>query len=99
MGIVFQDKHRDGLYVSSLVKGGPAYMSHMVKQGDILTEIDGADVSNYSVGNLVRALDAEQAPRYTLRRPPTKKALYAISWLVFRNFSFSCGFPPGWAVS
>mmetsp|Transcript_26533 Transcript_26533/g.64049 ORF Transcript_26533/g.64049 Transcript_26533/m.64049 type:complete len:138 (+) Transcript_26533:257-670(+) len=52
VGIVFQDQHKDGLYVSSLLKGGPAFLCHQIHAGDILVDIDGFDVSNLSLAEL-----------------------------------------------
>lgn len=91
VGIVFQDKHKDGLYVSSLVKDGPAFMSHGISTGDILLEIDGVDVADAPLLSLVCARFSQTSPgsvhRHATLKPlspkPTRHSLILIPHFTF----------------
>lgn len=55
LGIVFKETF-DGVYVSELVKGGPADRSRLVEVGDYLLEVDGKSVADSSYEGVLEAL-------------------------------------------
>eukprot|EP00281_Chroomonas_sp_CCMP1168_P008224 CAMPEP_0206268628 /NCGR_PEP_ID=MMETSP0047_2-20121206/31822_1 /ASSEMBLY_ACC=CAM_ASM_000192 /TAXON_ID=195065 /ORGANISM="Chroomonas mesostigmatica_cf, Strain CCMP1168" /LENGTH=164 /DNA_ID=CAMNT_0053696987 /DNA_START=156 /DNA_END=650 /DNA_ORIENTATION=- len=86
VGIVFQDKHKDGLYVSSLVKNGPAFHSEKVHVGDILVEVDGRDVEKFAVAELGPYLLGEAGSEVQLK---FKRAGSLVSVTLSRGFAFT----------
>ena len=58
VGIVFQDSHEQGLFVSSMVVDGPAYQAKVIQQGDLLLKIDGIDVCRSNAADLGASFDS-----------------------------------------
>ena len=67
IGIVFQDSHEQGLFVSSLVLDGPAYQSKVIQQGDVLLRIDNSDVRKSKAADLGNQPSEPLSPNYTMR--------------------------------
>ena len=63
-----------GLAVDSLVPGGPAHLSGLVRRGDVITQVDGVDVRGWGVRQvaILMAAAAGDELRLTVRRLPPR---------------------------